>query len=81
MRGTKIRKQVKARAGGGKKTVTKRTKSGTVSIGTGSTGKALKKEIKAGKKAVKKMRKTQKKQARKSGTTTKGKVKPVYGKF
>jgi len=79
MRGTKIRKQVKATVGNGKKKgVTKNTKSGTVTIVTGSKGKELKKEIKTGKKAVRKMDRQQKRKARKSGQSTEGKVKPVY---
>ena len=38
MRGVKVRKQVKTN--GKKKVVTKKTKAGTVNIGTGTKGKA-----------------------------------------
>lgn len=70
MRGVKIRNQAK----------TKKTKSGTVSIATGSKGNKLKQEMKEGKKAVKKMWNKTKKAARKSGVSTKGKMKPTYFK-
>ena len=69
MRGVKIRNQAK----------TKKTKSGTVNIATGSKGNKLKSEMKAGKKKVQQMRKTQKQNAKKAGASTKG-IKPVYFK-
>ena len=78
MRGVKPRKQVKVKSGSGGKSVTKKTKSGTVNIGTGSKGKKLKKEVQAGKKKVRQMRNTQKTKARKSKVSTRGKVKPTY---
>ncbi len=81
MRGFKVRKNVKVKSGNGKKkTVTKNTRSGTVNVATGSKGSKLKSEIKAGKKKVRKINKTQKQKARKTGGSTKGKMKPTYFK-